>query len=114
MIQATRDAAVGRPTRHDICLKVWQSDAVMKRCGERGGNALSWQTLAFPSLRTKLLLFALLIVVFPGGVFGWIAISNGRRALTETIGRQLAEEARNGADSLAGSWATCARSPART
>jgi two-component system, NtrC family, sensor histidine kinase HydH len=42
-----------------------------------------------------------LIVVVPGGVFGWIAISNGRRALTETIGRQLAEEARSGADSLA-------------
>src|SRR5207247_9976972 len=31
-----------------------------------------------------------------------IASPNGRRSLTETIGRQLAEEARNGADSLAG------------
>jgi two-component system, NtrC family, sensor histidine kinase HydH len=50
--------------------------------------------------------FALLIVVFPGGVFGWIAISNGRRALTETIGRQLAEEARSGADSLAATLGT--------
>jgi signal transduction histidine kinase len=45
-------------------------------------------------------LFALLIVLAPGTLFGWIAISNGRRALTETIGRQLAAEAHGGSDSL--------------
>jgi two-component system sensor histidine kinase HydH len=42
-----------------------------------------------------------LIVAVPGGLFGWIAISDGRHALTETVGRQLAAEARSGADALA-------------
>ncbi len=45
-------------------------------------------------------MFALLIVLAPGTLFGWIAISNGRHALTETIGRQLAAEAHSGSDSL--------------
>ncbi len=39
-------------------------------------------------------------MVAPGAVFGFIAISNGRRALAEAVGRQFAEEARSTADSL--------------
>lgn len=52
------------------------------------------------SLRTRLLLFSVLLVIVPGAVFGLIAISNGRATLTNAVGRQLAEEARGAADSL--------------
>jgi signal transduction histidine kinase len=53
------------------------------------------------SLRTKLLLFSLLLIVVPGGVLGAALISSARNALTEAVGRQLAEAAHTAADSLA-------------
>jgi two-component system sensor histidine kinase HydH len=51
-------------------------------------------------LRTKLVLLCVLLVLVPGVIFGVIAISSGRRSLTEAVGRQLGEEARNAADRL--------------
>ncbi len=39
-------------------------------------------------------------MLVPGAIFGAIAISDGRRALTEAVGRQLSEHARSAADSL--------------
>jgi signal transduction histidine kinase len=53
------------------------------------------------SLRTKLLLFSLLLIVVPGGVLAAALISSARNALTEAVGRQLAEAAHTAADSLA-------------
>src|SRR5215470_16729073 len=53
------------------------------------------------SLRTKLLLFSLLLIVVPGAVLGVALISSSRTALTEAVGRQLAEAAHTAADSLA-------------
>ena len=45
------------------------------------------------SLRAKLLLFSLILVVVPGVVFAVIAIASARRALEDAVGRQLAEVA---------------------
>ena len=53
------------------------------------------------SLRTKLLLFSLLLIVVPGGALGLALISSARNALAEAVGRQLAEAAHTAADSLA-------------
>lgn len=55
----------------------------------------------FFSLRTKLLFFAAALVLIPGGIFGVITLSSSRAALAQVVGRQLVEEARNGADRLA-------------
>ena len=52
------------------------------------------------SLRTKLLIFATALVLIPGGIYGAISLSSSRTALAQVIGRQLVEEARNGADRL--------------
>ena len=52
------------------------------------------------SLRTKLLFFATAIVLIPGGIYGAITLSSSRAALAQVVGRQLVEEARNGADRL--------------
>ena len=40
-------------------------------------------------------------MLIPGVVYGIIAISSGRRSLSDAVGRQLAEEARNTADRVA-------------
>jgi two-component system, NtrC family, sensor histidine kinase HydH len=56
---------------------------------------------AIASLRAKLLLFSSLLIVVPGGVLGIALISSARNALTEAVGRQLAEAAHTAADSLA-------------
>jgi signal transduction histidine kinase len=53
------------------------------------------------SLRTKLLFFATALVLIPGAIQGLIAVSSSRAALVQVVGRQLVEEARNGADRLA-------------
>jgi signal transduction histidine kinase len=45
------------------------------------------------SLRAKLLLFSLLLVVVPGVVFALIAIASMRSALEDAVGRQLAQVA---------------------
>lgn len=67
--------------------------------------------LPFLSLRTKLLFFTAALVLVPGAIFGAITLSSTRTALAEVVGRQLVEEARNGADRLA----TASRcSPRRT
>jgi two-component system, NtrC family, sensor histidine kinase HydH len=73
---------------------------VKRSVDEPGGSTLKLPTLALSSLRTKLLLFAFLLVTIPGAVFGLLAISSGRRALSEAVGRQLAEESRGVANSL--------------
>src|SRR6185369_6718472 len=66
------------------------------------GTAFLISSLALSaSLRTKLLLFSLLLIVVPGGVLGVALISSARNALTEAVGRQLAEAAHTAADSLA-------------
>ena len=45
------------------------------------------------SLRAKLLLFSLLLVVVPGVVFALIVIASMRSALEDAVGRQLAQVA---------------------
>ncbi len=64
-------------------------------------GSTSRRTIAFSSLRPKLLASSLVLVLAPGAVFGAIAISDGRRALAEAVGRQLSEHARSVADALA-------------
>jgi len=54
------------------------------------------------SLRAKLVLLAAVLVLVPAAVYGMISLSSSRAALTQVIGRQLVEEARSGADRLAG------------
>ncbi|MGH8443304.1 MAG: cache domain-containing protein, partial [Nevskiaceae bacterium] len=54
------------------------------------------------SLRAKLVLLAAGLVLVPAAVYGVISLSSSRAALTQVIGRQLVEEARSGADRLAG------------
>ena len=54
------------------------------------------------SLRAKLALLAAGLVLVPAAVYGVISLSSSRTALTQVIGRQLVEEARSGADRLAG------------
>lgn len=62
---------------------------------------MSADAVRFFSLRIKLLVFAAALVLVPGGIYGAIAVSSSRAALTEVVGRQLIEEARGGADRLA-------------
>lgn len=52
------------------------------------------------SLRFKLLLFSLLLVLVPGSVLGIVALVNARRALEDAIGRQLKEIAMDAAHVL--------------
>ncbi len=54
------------------------------------------------SLRTKLALFAAALIVIPGMIYGALTLSSSRQALAKVVGRQLVEEARSGADRLAG------------
>jgi len=58
--------------------------------------------VGFPlrSLRAKLLLFALVLIVVPGVVVAGIALTGARRALRDAIGRQLAEVAHDTASEL--------------
>lgn len=63
-------------------------------------RSTSRRTIAVSSLRTKLLASSLVLVLAPGVMFGAIAISDGRRALTDAVGRQLSEHARSVADAL--------------
>jgi two-component system, NtrC family, sensor histidine kinase HydH len=49
--------------------------------------------LRLHSLRAKLMLFSLALVVVPGIVFGLIAFASAQRALENAVGRQLAEVA---------------------
>jgi signal transduction histidine kinase len=53
------------------------------------------------SLRTKLLLFALVLVTVPGGVFALIAFSATRAALEREVGIQLQQTAERGAEAVA-------------
>ena len=55
----------------------------------------------FISLRTKLIAFAVALVVLPGGIYGVIAVLRSRADLERVVGRQLVAEARNAADGLA-------------
>jgi len=50
------------------------------------------------SVRAKLRLLSLVLVVVPGIFFAWIAIGSGRQALEHAIGRQLAEVAQDVAE----------------
>jgi signal transduction histidine kinase len=52
------------------------------------------------SLRGKLLLFSLALVVVPGLVFGGVTLTSTRRALERAVGRQLAEVAQDNAAEL--------------
>ena len=83
---------------HDMCLLFGRVARLTR--DRRGESELKTRTLAVSSLRTKLVLLCLLLVLVPGVIFGIIAISSGRRSLTEAVGRQLGEEARNAADRL--------------
>ncbi len=65
------------------------------------GGLLSTGRFQVFSLRTKLLLFASALVLIPGGIYGAITLSSSRAALAQVVGRQLIQEARNGADRLA-------------
>ena len=53
------------------------------------------------SLRAKLLVFVTVLVLVPGGMYGYIAVSSSRRALARVVGLQLVGEAHNAADRLA-------------
>ncbi len=55
----------------------------------------------FSSLRAKLLLFSLLLVVVPGALFAIVATVSARHALENAVGRQLAEVAHDAAAELA-------------
>src|ERR1700704_6098126 len=68
---------------------------------EKEAGRLSAERVQFFSLRTKLLFFVAVLVLIPGGIYGALTLSNSRAALAQVIGRQLVEEARNGADRLA-------------
>ncbi|MBI3783189.1 MAG: HAMP domain-containing protein [Deltaproteobacteria bacterium] len=52
------------------------------------------------SLRGKLLLFAFVLVIVPGVVFGLLTITSTRRALEGAVGRQLAEVAEDTASEV--------------
>lgn len=60
-----------------------------------------WQAWGDLSLRTKLLLFALVLVTVPGGVFALVAFSGARAALEREVGIQLQQTAERGADAVA-------------
>ena len=57
--------------------------------------------LRWPSIRTRLLLFATALVVVPGVLLVLIAERSGRDSLQRVIGRELAREAGHTADRLA-------------
>lgn len=61
--------------------------------------------LSIRSLRAKLLLFSLLLVVVSGAVFGLIAFAGARLALENAVGRQLAQVAEDAADAIANALA---------
>lgn len=52
------------------------------------------------SIRTKLLFFAAMLIVIPGGIYGAVTLANSRAALAHVIGRHLVEEARSSVDRL--------------
>jgi two-component system, NtrC family, sensor histidine kinase HydH len=56
--------------------------------------------LSLRSLRAKLLLFSLVLIVVPGVIVAVIALTGARRALRDAIGRQLAEVAHDTASEL--------------
>lgn len=58
------------------------------------------RNLSIHSLRAKLLLFSLLLVIVPGAVFAVIAFAGAHRALESAVGRQLAEVADDAADEV--------------
>lgn len=60
-----------------------------------------WQAWGDLSLRTKLLLFALVLVTVPGGVFALVAFSGARAALEREVGIQLQQTAERGAEAVA-------------
>lgn len=62
--------------------------------------------LSIRSLRAKLLLFSLLLVVIPGAIFAFIAFEGARRALEHAVGRQLAELADDAATAIGEAFAT--------
>lgn len=59
-------------------------------------------TRLFSSLRSKLLIFSLALVVVPGLVFGFIAYESARRGLQDAVGRMLAEVAHDAAADVNG------------
>ena len=62
---------------------------------------MSSRTLQTFSLRTKFLVFATVLVLVPGAIYGTITVANSRSTVSRLVGRQLVAEARNGADRLA-------------
>jgi signal transduction histidine kinase len=60
-----------------------------------------WRAWGDLSLRTKLLLFALVLVTVPGGVLALIAFSGVRAAFEREVGIQLQQTAQRGADAVA-------------
>lgn len=68
----------------------------MRQPGPTAPPRLGWR-----SLRAKLLVYSILLVAVPGVVFALLAFNVARRALEVTIGRQLAEVARDAAEIVA-------------
>jgi two-component system sensor histidine kinase HydH len=62
---------------------------------------VKFPNLPIHSLRAKLLLFSLSLVVVPGTVLALIAFAGAHRALESAVGRQLAEVADDAADAVA-------------
>ena len=62
---------------------------------------MSSRTLQTFSLPTKFLVFATVLVLVPGAIYGTITVANSRSTVSRLVGRQLVAEARNGADRLA-------------
>lgn len=73
----------------------------MRTCAKKGVGCVSTGGVQIFSLRIKLLVFAALLVLIPGGIYGAITLSSSRTALTQVIGRLLFEEANEAADRLA-------------
>ncbi len=67
--------------------------------------------LSLRSLRAKLLLFSLVLIVVPGVIVAVIALTGARRALRDAIGRQLAEVAHDTASELTGTAGATADEP---
>jgi len=75
---------------------------VLVTCGAQGPHVGVTEAHGLPlySLRAKLLLFSLLLVVVPGVVFALILIASARSALEDAVGRQLVKVAHDTAAEL--------------
>src|SRR5262245_58347041 len=100
-MESTHQVSLNRRRQPDSILALMNMTSLYKSLRERGAESVSMGSTPGFSLRIKLLFFATALVLIPGGIYGAITLSSSRVALARVVGRQLVEEARNGADRLA-------------